>query len=522
MRIITTVLFIVSSIVSQAQLIFSTAQLDFSDVLTTADRKLAVDVTNSSNNPVSIKSLSCYDEAFSVAYPKGDIAADGSETILVTFSPTQNLIYNSEAILILSNGNEYRLDLKGAGRYEDTYYSSTFNKSNQALKDELKLIIAKGYTNLGYTTARDRMYAEIDNVNGQVTCAYTGRVATFNTRAGANSNSFNCEHTWPQSLYNKSEPERADIHHLFPTDANTNSRRGNFPFGTVSNATWSEGGSKVGGSLFEPRDAQKGATARAMMYFAIRYENTSNFLTAQENILRQWHADHPPSDRDSIRNEKIFTYQKNRNPFVDHPEFTERIGNISTTDIAPEIKQAVLSRSSIDFSTVFPATQRTIYLVNTGNTDLSGIDKISSKNGALKVIEFPSVLKVGEAIAVTVGFDSLSPGDYKDELRIDLSDQNGQTLTLPVDFNLVASKVSELPQNRLYAYYNHVEQRLSFKNLPSAIREISIYTLGGSRIVLDDISSSFTDIPFSGHSSGLYFAVVKSENDVSTARFLVD
>ena len=521
MRIITFLL-VLTSVVSQAQLRLSAEQLDFSDVVTTSIKELSMDITNSSNSPVSIADVVVYNDAFTVDYSNAEIASGSTTKLKVIFSPTHNIIHNTEAIILVSNGSQYSVDLIGAGRYEGTYYAGTFNKSYQALKDELKTILASGYTNLGYSTARDRMYGNIDNVNGKVTCVYTGRVATFNTRSGANSSSFNCEHTWPQSLFSSREPERADIHHLFPTDVNSNSRRGSFPFGLVSSATWSEGGSKVGGGKFEPRDAQKGATARAMIYFAIRYQDYSNFIDGQESILREWHKNYPPLEWDSTRNANIFTYQKNRNPFIDHPEFTERIGKIGANDVAPEIKSAEVSVSSIDFLTVKPADQRTVYLVNSGNTDLTGIGNITTKNGDLKVIDFSSSVKVGEALALIIGFSGLTPGSYEDELQIDLNTQIGESISVPVTFNLVASNIEREVISKFFSFYNSVEKSLILRNVPHSIEEVSIYGINGRLIELDDISSSFTDIPFRGYSSGLYFVVIKTENKILTSRFLVD
>ncbi|MFT5725391.1 MAG: deoxyribonuclease-1 [Bacteroidia bacterium] len=199
--------------------------------------------------------------------------AGTNQDVMIHFKPVHNISYNSELVVISqTKTGSLSIDLKGDGKYS-TYYASTFNLFEQDLKDELKTVVSKGYKNLGYNGARDAMYGSIDNKSGKVECVYTGRVATFNSRSGANSNSFNCEHTWPQSLFNKNEPERADIHHLFPTDVNANGRRSNYAFGLVSNPSWSEGGSKLSGNTFEPRDAQKGDCARAMMYFAIRYQN---------------------------------------------------------------------------------------------------------------------------------------------------------------------------------------------------------------------------------------------------------
>jgi hypothetical protein len=219
--------------------------------------------------------------------------------------------------------------LKASGEYSNNYYSSTRNLTGEDLKAELKSVTGNGYVNLGYTAARDNMYATIDNTNGDVECVYTGTVAQFSDRQGANNAGFNCEHTFPQGFFSQQEPMRADIHHLFPTTVSSNSRRGNDPFGVVSNPSWQQGGSKSGGGTFEPRDDHKGTVARAMMYFVLRYQDYSNFLSGQENILRQWHQSFPPSSADRSRNEEIFKVQKNRNPLVDYPQFADRIKSIS-------------------------------------------------------------------------------------------------------------------------------------------------------------------------------------------------
>jgi hypothetical protein len=180
------------------------------------------------------------------------------------------------------------------------------------------------------------MYASIDNVSGDVECVYTGRKATFNTRAGANANSFNCEHTFPQGFFSQNEPMRSDIHHLFPTDIAANSQRDNDPFGVVSNASWSQGGSKSGGGKFEPRNMQKGATARAMMYFVLRYQDYNNFFQGQQSALYSWHEAYPPSAAEEQRNNDIAGLQNNRNPFVDYPQFMDRMNSlIGLADLPP-------------------------------------------------------------------------------------------------------------------------------------------------------------------------------------------
>ncbi|MGB0389953.1 MAG: endonuclease [Salibacteraceae bacterium] len=249
----------------------------------------------------------------------------------VTFGPKQNMTYNGVLFVETKNSVLETIKLTGQGTFSNTYYSSTQNKSAEDLKTALKSTISAGYVSLGYTTARDNMYGSIDNVGGDVECVYTGTTATFNTRAGANSASFNCEHTYPQGKFSSSEPMKSDIHHLFPTTVSSNSKRGNDPFGVVSNPTWNVGGSKSGGGTFEPRDVHKGTVGRAMSYFVLRHQDYGGFYAGQESILRQWMEIYPPSAQDIKRNNDIYALQKNRNPFVDYPQFLDRISSISGT-----------------------------------------------------------------------------------------------------------------------------------------------------------------------------------------------
>ncbi|UTW62073.1 endonuclease [bacterium SCSIO 12741] len=262
------------------------------------------------------------------------LGSDGKGNQDVVFGPDHNL-FHSGLLLVESKRHILRaVYLDGQGTYSNNYYQSTQNLSEQALRDELARIVSNGYVSLGYTTARDRMYGQIDNHNGDIECVYTGTKATFNTRAGANSNGFNCEHTYPQGFFNKSEPERSDIHHLFPTTVTSNSRRGNDPFARVTGTpTWQQGGSKSGGGKFEPRDVHKGACSRAMMYFVLRYKDYKDgggqyFFEHQENTLRGWHHQYAPTAAEKQRNDDIFSYQKNRNPFVDYPQFADRISRL--------------------------------------------------------------------------------------------------------------------------------------------------------------------------------------------------
>ena len=157
---------------------------------------------------------------------------------------------------------------------------------------------------------------------------------------------YNKEHLWAQSWTNNDGTEKTDLHHVYPTDGFVNGKRSNFAFGEVRNASWtSQNGGKLGnntvsgfnGTVFEPIDEYKGDIARALMYVSVRYyqEDSSwdnSDMTTKSVIkdwamtmLLRWHEEDPVSQKEINRNNAVYNIQGNRNPFVDYPEFAEKI-----------------------------------------------------------------------------------------------------------------------------------------------------------------------------------------------------
>lgn len=198
--------------------------------------------------------------------------------------------------------------------------------NNAALEDELRANHG-GHAGFSYSRSRDYIFATVDNVDGVVECVYTGQTVVSDT---PDNTGFNVEHTWPQSRGADSGDPQADMHHLFPTTAESNQRRSAFHFGVVETVNWSEGGSKQGEdsqgvTRFEPRDVHKGNVARAMFYFAVIYQQ--DIPGYEEDVLRQWHLADPIDARERERNQSIYAIQGSRNPFVDRPYLVDRISD---------------------------------------------------------------------------------------------------------------------------------------------------------------------------------------------------
>lgn len=167
---------------------------------------------------------------------------------------------------------------------------------------------------------------------------------------------YNREHVWPQSAFNSASPAYADLHHVFPTDGKLNNERATFAHGVVRGATADSEGNKKGPcqdapivapattapTCFEPADIVKGDIARAYFYMSVRYRgllkakevvasNTGitswNLEPWFETTMRAWAKADPPSVDEKKRNELVYQLQKNRNPFIDHPEWLDKIAN---------------------------------------------------------------------------------------------------------------------------------------------------------------------------------------------------
>jgi len=211
----------------------------------------------------------------------------------------------------------------------------------------------KTSTTMGYANSRDTLWSIIDSYGeNQLACVYTGYTVTLDpavdptVSAYNNGKDINCEHTWPQSLGAGSEPQKSDMHHLFPTRVDANAARGNYPFGEIPDADtdkWfrlntsqtsiptqniEEYSEVDNAGTFEPREDHKGNVARAMFYFYAIYNNVADatFWNKQKEVLLQWHYLDPVDQVEYDRTNHIAEYQNNiANPFVLDSTLARRI-----------------------------------------------------------------------------------------------------------------------------------------------------------------------------------------------------
>ena len=277
--------------------------------------------------------------------------------------------------------------------------SSIINKGGKnfvsALKSKITQV-ADGNSNTVSYAQLWTIYKESDAVPGTENLAkpliwdmYGGFAFTYgDDQAGSYKNEgdvYNREHSVPKSWFSEHTPAYSDLVHLVPTDGKVNGMRSNYTFGEVQSSSYSysfnarsyngvqyqnAGISKLGSPktingvssgksiVFEPDDQYKGDFARIYMYFAVRYGGGTCQATTGDGgaiftstlsdsnpyvtnyglaLLRKWHVQDKVSTKETNRNNYIEKYQGNRNPFVDHPEWADKIFGTEYGDPTPSV-----------------------------------------------------------------------------------------------------------------------------------------------------------------------------------------
>ncbi len=457
-------------------------QLSFGSVNELTTDSLPLIISNSSSNSITVNQLKFYNTYNSTPFSSSEtnftIAPNGSKTIYVKFNPKHNIQHNSELIIKhTANSGFTAVDLVGQGTYSKTYYSATENKSEEVLKTSIKTTITTGMsTNISYNAARDEMFMQIDNEknNGQAAtvntleCVYTGtKITGYTSRSAAQNGNpqFNTEHTFPQGFFNSNLPMKSDLHHLFPTTNNSNSTRGNKAFGAVTGGSAVGGGSFSNNSLFEPRDAQKGSTARAMMYFVLRYQDYSNHFSVQQNILKQWHATFAPDVIETTRNDDVFAFQGNRNPFIDYPQFADRITNLVSNSVAPTINNIDITQASINYGSVSTDTLFNYIIVNTGNSviNLSNIALSNTTDLSFDPsIGVTATINPGESFTFPIKLATNTFGNINESLSFSTGLPGSQgNITVPITANIVTSLGEITLEQSISIFPNPINNQLN-------------------------------------------------------------
>lgn len=242
------------------------------------------------------------------------------------------------------------------------YYQDANGVSGEDLKQAIYQIIGNHvvfpYTSSSTDTWDILQLSDQDPTNNDnILLVYTGRSQDKGYRDGCNcysdyengthSNSWNREHVWPKSHGFPDDEDVAytDVHNLKPCDRSVNSSRGTKDFDNGGNQHGEATECFNDSDSWEPGDSVKGDIARIVFYMVVRYDpgydhnnnafdlELVDYTTPGDNApilgklssLLQWHIDDPVDDFEINRNEVIYSYQQNRNPFIDHPNLVNFI-----------------------------------------------------------------------------------------------------------------------------------------------------------------------------------------------------
>jgi endonuclease I len=282
------------------------------------------------------------------------------------------------------------------------YYDGTENLYGSYLKHSLHEII-KDHTTYPYTSSSETDVWDIlketdrDTTNpDNVILFYTGWSVDADQEYN-NGHGWSREHVWAKSRgdFGTTPPAGTDINNLRPADISVNSARSNRSFDTCS-VPYTDGELYTGCFtdtarwVWQPRPEVQGDVARMIFYMVTRYEGDNNepdleivnYILPKENKspyhallsrLLKWNESDPVDSFELHRNDVVYSYQHNRNPFIDHPEYINRIWTSDSTLGTNQIAHH-------DLPTVYPNPATTI--IHFKNAD--GFTKqIYSTNGIL-------------------------------------------------------------------------------------------------------------------------------------------
>ena len=216
---------------------------------------------------------------------------------------------------------------------------------NGALRTKLRTELKpKGFVDYSSGLSVELQEADEDPNNADSMIMFYTRNSIKKTAAGSGTSMvWNREHVWPKNLSNGNwgtTQGGTDILHLRPTYETPNSTRSNHPYGNAAHNNSTKktyNGMDYGwldGNIFEPLDCTKGDAARVIMYVWTVYDGYSGYsplsitnVFESFDTLLEWHTMDKPDTLEGHRNDYVqnSTVQKNRNPFVDHPELAWKI-----------------------------------------------------------------------------------------------------------------------------------------------------------------------------------------------------
>jgi len=291
------------------------------------------------------------------------------------------------------------------GQNIGNYYQG-INSNASSLILDLQMLVYP-HTQLTYFSYKTTMMSEFeirDTTDGQsyVTCAYSGERKVFNDPFDWTPTGYSREHTFAHSWMltfpanNPERPEYTDQHHLYPTNLQqANTPRSNLPMDDIDGNVvfeYLEGrvGYKGPQLVYEPRAAQKGNAARAIMYVALVYNfplngNVNSTKQSRETLVN-WHFADLPDNYEIARHEYVYSLQGNRNPFIDSVHFACRI-NVDDNILEDVDCMASLEEKIEANFVIFPVPSSDKVFIQINGTDITDYEIVDMNGRSVRKVQ---------------------------------------------------------------------------------------------------------------------------------------
>ncbi len=456
----------------------------------------------------------------------------------------------------------------------DGYYSSCENKTGAALLTALYNTVGS-HTTVSYDGLYTVYKTSDITANGKIWDMYsTKEWPTDKERCGNYKNVGDCynrEHSMPQSWFNSKSPMVSDAFHVYPTDGKVNGQRSNYPYGECENGTTlasNNGIDALGrlgtctfsgytGKVFEPDDQYKGDFARTYFYMAAAYNDKISswsqtavfagnsypvFTTWTINLMLKWHRQDPVSQKELDRNDAVYAKQKNRNPFIDHPELAEyiwgeKVGTNWTLNASEEAMISVPSNgSTIDLGTAGVGVTRTKTIAVNGSGLKSDVTVTISGEGfscSTKKLSASSVNAtngtsidvsyLATAVGSATGTLTLTSGDATSTVNLTVKSLNGLPATEPsqiTDCSFIAqwSYIGDEDSNGCYTLTVTDENGDDVDTYPRSVKAAD------EKALVDELESETTYYYTIKSASGITSNVIKvtTQAPIPSVQFLYD
>ncbi|MBW7887839.1 MAG: endonuclease [Bacteroidetes bacterium] len=513
-------------------------------------------ITAPANFEISLNNSSWITNTITLLQSNGSV---NTTTVYARYNPSATGAHNG-TISFSSAGVETQ-SVSVSGTYttvappSSDYYSGAYRLYGTALRAALHNII-KGHSVVSYDGLYSAFPSTDSKPNGKVWDIYSdvpGGTPAYEYTHGqkkcgsysGEGDCYNREHSWCDSWLGQTNPARSDLFHMYPTDGYVNNRRSNFPFGKVGSVTWtSTNGGKLGtcsypgytGTVFEPIDEYKGDIARSTMYMSVRYytedskwittpaTNKSDLLSWYANLLYDWSIQDTVSVKELNRNNAIFSFQKNRNPFIDHPEFAAEIWKTNMAPAVVSVSQLSPTKVLLDFSRYLDSTAAVVTKNFELNNSIGNPNSIQwdVNNDISKIILTVPALTSGTTYSLSI----------KNLKSINNVAMNDTVVTLKASAVLFAQPRTEVVPKKTILEQNfpnpfNPTTTIGFMLEERGLTTLKIFDAVGREIatlVHQELEAGryySKQFDASGFSSGMYFARLQCGNSVQIKKMIL-